>query len=69
MYTFGDGYVLAQSLTCPMTLGLINDPAATDDGHVYERTASNVFVVIGFAFSQHAVPFCCCPMVNGPITN
>ena len=40
-----------------MTFAMFDDPAATDDGHVYERTASNDFVVIGFAFSQHAVTF------------
>ena len=57
MYSFGDGYVLTESFKCPMTLEIFHDPAATDDGHVYERTASNDFVVIGFAFSQHAVPF------------
>ena len=39
-----------------MTLEIIDDPAVKDDGHTYERTASNDFVVIGFRFRSMPFP-------------
>ena len=39
MLTIGNRYVLPESCKYPMTLAIIDDPAATIDGHVYERSA------------------------------
>ena len=52
-------YGIADNLTCPITLALMQDPAVASDGHTYERAA----IVTWFAQKRTS------PMTNEALTS